>query len=121
METINRVELQGTVGNVRMQEAGERKVLHFSLVTNRVSRNKDGENIVEACWHNVEAWEGKNIADLTKIDKGSNVHLFGRIRYTKYVGADKIERIGTSSPAGWKWSMTTWHKYILPEAAKLGN
>ena len=87
METINRVELQGTVGNVRMQEAGERKVLHFSLVTNRVSRNKDGENIVEACWHNVEAWEGKNIADLTKIDKGSNVHLFGRIRYTKYVGA----------------------------------
>lgn len=95
METINRVELQGTVGNARMQEAGERKVLHFSLVTNRVSRNKDGENIVEACWHNVEAWEGKNIADLTKIDKGSNVHLFGRIRYTKYVGADKIERIGT--------------------------
>lgn len=95
METINRVELQGTVGNVRMQEAGERKVLHFSLVTNRVGRNKDGENIVESCWHNVEAWEGQNIADLAKIVKGCNVHLFGRIRYSKYVGSDKIERTGT--------------------------
>ncbi len=95
METINRVELQGTVGNIRMQEAGERKVLHFSLVTNRVGRNKDGENIVESCWHNVEAWEGPNIADFSKIVKGCNVHLFGRIRYSKYVGSDKIERTGT--------------------------
>lgn len=95
METINRVELQGVVGNVRLQEAGERQVLHFSLVTNRVGRNKEGDNIVEANWHNVEAWEGKNIADLSKIVKGSCVHLIGRIRYTKYVGADKVERIGT--------------------------
>ena len=95
METINRVELQGTVGNIRMQEAGERKVLHFSLVTNRVGRNKDGENIVESCWHNVGAWEGPNIADFSKIVKGCNGHLFGRIRYSKYVGSDKIERTGT--------------------------
>lgn len=95
METINRVELQGTVGNVRMQEAGERKVLHFSLVTNRVARNRDGENVVESCWHNVEAWEGQNIADLEKIVKGSNVHLWGRIRYSKYVGSDNVERTGT--------------------------
>ena len=95
METINKVELQGTVGNVRLQEAGDKKVIHFSLVTNRVGRNKDGENIVETCWHNVEAWEGKNIPDLARIGQGSNVPLFGRIRYTKYVGTDKIERTGT--------------------------
>ena len=81
METINRVELQGTVGNVRMQEAGERKVLHFSLVTNRIGRNR--------------AWEGQNIADLDKIVKGCNVHVFGRIRYSKYVGSDNVERTGT--------------------------
>ncbi len=95
METINRVELQGTVGNVRIQEAGDRKVLHFSLVTNRVARNREGENIVETCWHNVEAWEGQNIADFDRIAKGSNVHVYGRIRYSKYVGNDKIERTST--------------------------
>ncbi len=95
METINRVELQGTVGNVRIQEAGDRRVLHFSLVTNRVARNREGENIVETCWHNVEAWEGQNIADLDRIVKGSNVHLSGRIRYSKYVGNDNIERTST--------------------------
>ncbi len=95
METINRVELQGTVGNVRLQEAGDRKVIHFSLVTNRVARNREGENIVETCWHNVEAWEGQNIADLDRIVKGCNVHVSGRIRYSKYVGNDKIERTST--------------------------
>lgn len=92
METINKVELQGTVGNVRIQEAGERKVVHFSLVTNRVGRNREGENFVEASWHSVEAWEGPNIADFSRIVKGSNVHLTGRLRYSKYTGSDKVER-----------------------------
>lgn len=92
METINRVELQGTVGNVRIQEAGERKVLHISVVTNRVGRNREGENFVEASWHNVEAWEGPNIADFSKIVKGCGVHLSGRLRYSKYTGNDKVER-----------------------------
>lgn len=95
METINRVELQGTVGFTRLQEAGERKVLHFSLVTNRVGRDKEGNNFVETTWHNVEAWEGANIADLGLIVKGTAVHLIGRIRYTRYTGADKVERTAT--------------------------
>lgn len=95
METINRVELQGNVGNVRIQKAGDTQVAHFSLATNRVSRSKEGENVVEACWHNVEAWEGQGIDDLSKIVKGCPMHIWGRLRYTRYTGADQVEKTST--------------------------
>ncbi len=95
METINRVELQGNVGNVRIQKAGETQVAHFSLATNRVSRSKEGENVVEACWHNIEAWEGQGIDDLSKIVKGCPMHILGRLRYTRYTGSDDVERTST--------------------------
>lgn len=95
METINKVELQGTVGFTKLLEAGEKKVLHFSLVTNRVGRDKGGNNFVETSWHNMEAWEGPNIPDLTKIVKGTTVHVLGRLRYTRYIGSDNVERTAT--------------------------
>ena len=55
MESINRIEILGNVGNIRIQEAGETRAIHLSVVTNRVARNKAGENYVEATWHHVEA------------------------------------------------------------------
>ncbi len=95
METINKVELQGNVGNVRIQMAGERRVVHFSLATNRVTRSKEGENVVEASWHNVEAWEGQGIDNVDKVTKGCALHVLGRLRYAKYTGTDKVERTST--------------------------
>lgn len=92
MESINKVELQGNVGNIRIQEAGEKKVAHISLATNRVARNRDGESYVEASWHSIEAWEGQNIADFGKIAKGCWLHVTGRLKYSKYTGNDNVER-----------------------------
>lgn len=92
MESINKVELQGNVGNIRIQEAGDRKVAHISLATNRVARNKDGESFVEASWHSIEAWEGPNVADFGKISKGCWIHVIGRLKYSKYTGNDNVER-----------------------------
>lgn len=96
MESVNRIEILGNVGNIRIQEAGESRAIHLSVVTNRVARNKNGENYVEATWHYVEAWENQaNIADFSKITKGCWVRVIGRIKNNKYTGSDKIERYTT--------------------------
>ena len=96
MESVNRIEILGNVGNIRIQEAGESRAIHLSVVTNRVARNKNGENSVEATWHYVEAWENQaNIADFSTITTGGWVRVIGRIKNNKYTGSDKIERYTT--------------------------
>lgn len=95
METINKVEILGNVGFVKIQKAGERQVIHLSVATTRVARNKSGENLVETTWHNVEAWEGENIADFPKITKGAWVRVLGRLRTSKYTTSENVEKYST--------------------------
>lgn len=38
------------------------------------------------------AWEGKNIANLSKVEKGDKVHILGRLRNQKFIGNDGVER-----------------------------
>ena len=91
MESVNRIEILGNVGNIRIQEAGESRAIHLSVVTNRVARNKNGENYVEATWHYVEAWENQaNIADFSTITKGCWVRVIGRITNNKYTGSEAV-------------------------------
>ena len=93
MESINRIEILGNVGNIRIQEAGETRAIHLSVVTNRVARNKAGENYVEATWHHVEAWEGQaNIVDFSKITKGCWVRVTGRLKTNSYTTSDNVEK-----------------------------
>ena len=93
MESINRVEIMGNVGNIRIQEAGEKRVIHISVVTNRVARNRNGENYVETTWHHVEAWEGQaNIVDFSKITKGCWVRATGRLKTNSYTTSDNVEK-----------------------------
>lgn len=93
MEQLNRVELRGTVGNVRTQTVGERTVANFTLATNYAYKGKDGNAVIETTWHNVVAWEGKGICELKEIRKGDKLYVLGRFRTQKYVGADDQERI----------------------------
>lgn len=46
-------------------------------------------------WHNVVAFEGKNIQGLERLSKGSKVFVTGRMRNQKYIGADGLERTAT--------------------------
>lgn len=95
MEQINRIELRGLVGSVRLQEAGGKKVAHITLATSMAFTDRNGAAVIDTQWHNVSAWEGKNIADLERIAKGSKLRVIGRVRYYKYTGADGVERNST--------------------------
>ncbi len=92
MEQINRIELQGNVGNIKIQKVGDNEVARISVATNYIYKGKDGSPVIETTWHSVSAWNGKGMPDFHKICKGSSVHIFGRMRSQKFEGNDGSEK-----------------------------
>ncbi len=94
MEQLNRIELIGTVGNVRLL-ASDPGIARISVMTNYAYRDRTGNAVVETAWHNVTASQGNRICDLTLLKKGDGVHLTGRVRYQKYIAVDGAEHTVT--------------------------
>lgn len=93
MESINKIEIQGVVGSVRLNTIFDEQVANFSVATTMMYKNKQGDVIAETTWHNVVVCGSKTSADLTKIEKGSNVHVIGRLRQTKYTDINGTEKL----------------------------
>ncbi len=92
--SINRVELKGKVGTVRIQPAGESILTSFSLMTEESLTLSDGTVVIEACWHHVTAWDSKEVCT-NGLTKGSLVHIEGRLRNSRYFAVDGSERTFT--------------------------
>ena len=69
---INRVELQGIVGTSKVISIGDKKVVRFSLATNYAYKDKED--------------------DLSIYDKGTPLHIEGRLRNLRYTDACGCER-----------------------------
>ena len=87
MSTLrNKVQLIGNLGNdpeIVNLESG-RKLAKFSIATNDVYRNANGEKMVDTQWHNVVAW-GKT-ADIVEqyVGKGKEVAVEGKLTTRSY-------------------------------------
>ena len=92
--SINRVELQGRVGTVRMSPGIGSIVANFSLMTEHPIVSAEGCKLVESTWHNVAAFEGGEVS-LEGLNRGAMVHLTGRLRTAKYTSVDGTERTFT--------------------------
>ena len=92
MEYINRVELKGRVGTVRANVVNGSRVVNFSLITDIMYKTKDNNPVSEATWFNVAAWEGRDVQMLDQIEKGAVVHVWGRIRSSRFEGQDGTEK-----------------------------
>ena len=92
MEHINRIELQGRVGTIRTNIAGNSKVANFSLATDYLYKTRDGGAANETTWHQITAWEGKDMPDLNAIGKGTPVHVTGRLRTFRYTNSEGVEK-----------------------------
>lgn len=92
MEHINKIELQGRVGFVRANEFNGSKVANFSLATDILYKTREGGAVSETTWHNVVAWESRDTADIARIAVGVPVYVTGRLRTTRYTGADGTEK-----------------------------
>ena len=88
MDYINRIELQGRVGTVRTNTVNGSMVANFSLATELLYKNRDGSGVSETTWHNIVAWSGKDMPDLSRITVGTSLNIVGRMRATKYTAAD---------------------------------
>jgi single-strand DNA-binding protein len=93
MDHINRIELKGRVGTSRTNIIGDNMVVNFSLVTEHLYKTRDGGAANETTWHQVTAWEGKDMPDVHRICKGMPVNVIGRVRTSKSTGIDGSERI----------------------------
>ena len=96
LESLNKVELIGFVGNANVNKVGDTQVVRFSVATDYGYNDKGGNAVIETTWHNVVAWEGEKISKETiaKIKKHEQVKVVGRLRAYRYTGADGSERTG---------------------------
>ena len=95
MEQINRIELRGLVGSVKLQQVKEKRVARITVATNLAFADRNGAAVIETQWHNVSAWEGKRINGLEKLKVGDKVRVIGRVRYNKFTGVDGQEHYAT--------------------------
>lgn len=92
MEQLNRIELRGIVGTVRVQAVGDTHVAKISLATDYIYKGRNGDPVIETTWHYITAWESKNMPDLNTIQRGNKLYAFGRLRSQRYTGYDGVER-----------------------------
>ena len=92
MEQLNKIELRGNVGYVRVQSVSGKNVCHLSLATNYVYKGRTGEPVIETTWHYVTAWEGKGMPDFNSIEKGTKLYVTGRLRSQRYTDSEGVER-----------------------------
>ena len=82
----NKVQLIGHLGNnpeIINLESGK-KIAKFSIATNDVYRNSNGEKIENTQWHNIIAW-GKT-ADIVEqyLSKGNEVAVEGKLTHRSF-------------------------------------
>lgn len=91
---INRVELQGRVGTVRITPVHDTIVANFSVMTEHMYETSEGHKVVEATWMTIVAFKSKKVC-LDSLTRGSSVHLTGRLRNNKYIDSSGCERVFT--------------------------
>ena len=95
MEQLNRIELRGVVGNIRQLNAAETPMARISLATNYAYKDRDGVAVIDTSWHTIIAWQGRSVAEFSKIEKGTKLYVQGRIRYQRFTTPDGQERQNT--------------------------
>ena len=95
MNTIrNRVQLIGNLGTepeVITLESGK-LLAKFTMATNEVYKNAQGEKVQDTQWHNVVAW-GKTAEIVQKyVNKGQEIAIDGKLTSRSYESKEGAKR-----------------------------
>ena len=93
MEQLNRIEIRGVIGSLKLQTFSETVMARITVATNYAYKDKTGKAVIETNWHSIVTREGKYVKDLEKLKKGDKVYVQGRLRYQKISGDDGSERM----------------------------
>ena len=91
MVFLNRIEIQGIIGSVKISPIGDTRVARFSVCT-ETSYSGTAGIVIGCCWFNVSAWESEKITSLDQLEKGKAVRVSGRVRVQRYTDSEGIER-----------------------------
>ena len=86
MESLNKVELKGMVGNVKTQNIGDTESTTFSICVSNAYKAMDTA-IIEDNWFSVTTFQKR-----LNLSKGDKVHLLGRLKTVKYTDSQGIGR-----------------------------
>ena len=97
MASVNKVILVGNVGKdpeIRYLESNV-PVAKFTLATNEVYRNKDGQKIEQTEWHQIVLW--RHLAEVAEkfVRKGTLLYVEGRIKSRSWVDKDGVKKYTT--------------------------
>ena len=94
MEMLNKVELRGIVASVNITEIGQSEQARFSVATEHHCKDNLGKPMIEVTWHQCVAYRergNRSQMPFEELQKGSRVHLAGRIKMQRYVDANGHE------------------------------
>lgn len=93
MEMLNRVEIEGIIGNARFQEY-KVNVVRMSVYTDYAYRTKAGEAVVDRTWHSVTYFlkPEDSVEEFRNLQGGDKVHIEGRLRMNRYQDGAGVER-----------------------------
>ncbi len=95
MNTLrNKVQLIGNLGNdpeIITLDSGK-KLAKFSLATNEVYKNAEGEKVTQTEWHNLIAWN--KTAEIVEqyVSKGKEIAIEGKLTNRSYEDKDGQKR-----------------------------
>lgn len=95
MEQLNKVELRGIVGNVRVHNIGDTQMIRFSMATDYAFKNGSGVTVVETTWHMVTAFKNDRMPDFNTIERGNGIYVSGRLRTNRFTDSTGFERTVT--------------------------
>ena len=72
----------------RIAMAGNNRNARFPVATNEHYKDRSGTIHEETTWHNITLWQTPRTPPFEQIRKGMTVHIYGRIRNSKYKGMD---------------------------------
>ena len=90
MEFLNRIEIQGIVGSVKITPVGDTRVARFSVCT-ETTYNGAGGIVIGCCGFTV-ACQSEKITWLDHLGKGKIVRVLGRVRVQRYTDETGAER-----------------------------
>ncbi len=82
---LNKAMLIGRVNNIKIRHFdNNRACTTFSLVTNKRYKNKNGDPVEKASWHNIVLWSP--LAEIAEryLEKGKQVYIEGEIETRSY-------------------------------------
>ena len=94
MEFLNRVQIGGVVRLARLTNCDPTTICNCSLRTKYAYKGDNGCATIDTLWIQVIACGTKpGWPDLEKIQKGSKVHVIGRLRAKRYCDAEGVDRV----------------------------